>query len=439
LKQKNKELTHAKHDLDSKIESLEKEVSSLKKEKEEMNKRIDDLSKFKSNDTSLKLEIASLQSTISHKDQQVQELKNNLEESLKQKDSLTQEITSLKLEKNDLDYANKSLQDEKTKLIAKQELNAERSTTLSNELSKMQIQKQTVATELEKLKTKYDLAVKEKSHLSGDAESFKQQYDELTMKAKEAAIRIDNLEDELNESRTMLQERTRETTTIKRLLLDAEEQIKSKTALLKQETKRLNEERSGIESENQIQLRRKQRDIDEIKSLNESYLGKINDLEKTLRNIKEEYDLAKSNEIKDDNGEKDDQMQKTIETLRQSLQASTKRVKDYENLNNVLKKLNEESTLKFERLSKNYKILTQQYKLMKTTSSPSERVSSESSSSELADNSSKDQNPTNIAYLKNVLLGFFEHKEQREQLLPVVKTLFSFSSEDERKFLLALK
>lgn len=439
LKTKNEELIKNQQTLTSKITSLEKEVTVLKQEKSEMSSRIDDLNKHKGNDASLKLEIASLSTSLNHKDEQIRDFKDKVVEFYKQKDELNQQISDLKLAKNNLEYENKSLVREKTDLINKQELAAERTTTLSNELSKKQIERQTVATELEKLKTKYDSIVKEKLSINDNVESFRQEYEELSMKSKEASMRIESLEDELNESRTLLQERTRETITIKRLLADAEEHTKSQELNLRLEIKKAHEEKQELESENQKLMKRKQRETQEYKSISDNYLLKIKELEESLQQLTSKHDLLKNKTTNGDT-QMDDEVQKTIETLRQSLQATSKRVRDYESLNNTLKKLNEESNMKFDRLSKNYKILTQQYRQMKSPSQTA-AVSRDNSLDSPRDSLDKEsgEKGANIAYLKNVLLGFFEHKEQREQLLPVVKTLFNFSVEDEKKFLVALK
>ena len=61
------------------------------------------------------------------------------------------------------------------------------------------------------------------------------------------------------------------------------------------------------------------------------------------------------------------ELSSTIETLRTALNNSTNKIRDLENYNNNLKKLSEDNTLRFERLSKNYKILNQQYQYMKRT------------------------------------------------------------------------
>lgn len=45
----------------------------------------------------------------------------------------------------------------------------------------------------------------------------------------------------------------------------------------------------------------------------------------------------------------------------------------------------------------------------------------------------------NVAYIKNVLLGYLEHKTQRRLLLPVVSTVLEFKDNDEARFLAAIK
>ena len=441
--------------LKSKFEETNKQFEIAKQEKDDLNKRIKELSEFKSNDTSLKLEIASLKTSISHKDQLIENFKQKIDELNKLNEELSGSIAKLKASNNELQNSNKDLVSEKNTLVTKQELSFEKNNSLNNELLKLQSEKQKLSTELETIKDKHDSLVKDKTSSSNSIQTFRQQYEELSMKSKESMLRIDNLEDELNESRTMLQERTRESSTIRRMLVDAEEQLKLKNHDFKSELTKISKEKSEVENNCQALIKKKQREIDEFKSITDNYLLKIQDLENKCNELKQQYEELESEKLKNKNtiSDKDEsfeETQQTIETLRSSLQDSSKKVKDFENLNNILKRLNEESNLKFERLSKNYKILTQQYKQIKSSNdSPiqSHAQSSESltnspstsSRHSVDDSSSESSNQTNVAYLKNVLLGFFEHKDQRDQLLPVVKTLFNLSSDDEKKFLLALK
>lgn len=456
LTQKDFDVLKEKHStLTSKFEETNNQFEMVKKEKENLNLRIKELSEFKSNDTSLKLEIASLKTSITHKDQLIEDFKKKIHALNELNEELSASLSKLKVSNSELQNSNKDLVSEKNVLVTKQELSFEKNNSLNNELFKLQSEKQKLSTELEAMKDKHDFLMKDKSSSSNSIQSIRQQYEELSMKSKESLLKIENLEDELNESRTMLQERTRESSTIRRMLLDAEEQLKLKTHDFKSEITKIGKEKSEIETNCQTLIKKKQREIDEFKSITDNYLLKIQDLENKCNELKQQYEELESEKLKNKNTTSDkeedfEETQQTIETLRSSLQASAKKVKDFENLNNILKKLNEESNLKFERLSKNYKIITQQYKQIKslkdspnqshTQSSESLTKSPSNSARPSVDDSGSDSsNQTNVAYLKNVLLGFFEHKDQRAQLLPVVKTLFNLSADDEKKFLLALK
>lgn len=435
-------------ELNKQFETGKKEIASLKGEKEGLNSRIAELAQFRSNDSSLKLEIASIQTSLTHKSQLIEEYKQKIDELSKVKDELNETISQLKISNNEMSNSNKALVKEKSDLVTKHELSIERASSLNAELLKLQAERQKVADELASLQMKYDSVIEDRADSKTEVQSFKQQYDELLMKSKESSMKIDNLEDELTEARNMLQERSRESSTIRRLLMEAEEQVQVKNSEFKIELTKIGEEKNEIEANCQMLLKKKQRDIDEFKSINENYLSKIGDLESKLEELKTKYEALEQKSVQQNGksaGEESfEDVQETLQTLRSSLQVSAKKVKDFEHLNGVLKKLNEESGLKFERLSKNYKLLTQQYRQMKanmieSSETPNTTSPLASSRPSLDGNEASANNPTNIAYLKNVLLGFFEHKEQREQLLPVVKTLFDLDADDEQKFLHALK
>lgn len=429
----HKSLQASSTTLKSTIDSLKKEVDIVKQEKLTLNTRISELSKFKSNDSSLKLEISSLKVSISHKDQQISDLNSKISELAAVKKQQLQTIDTLTSGNQELQYSNKILINEKSELITKQELSFERAQLLSTELSKLQTEKHKVKTELDNIKNKYDLLLNEKSSSSEEIQSIKQQYDELTMKSKESFGKIESLEDDLNEARNMLQERTREASSIRRALLDLEDQNNFKASEFKQELKKWKEEKFEIENNCSNLIKRKQREIEESKSISSNYLLKILELEHKCNELKIQYEELKEQGLQPkssnghgNTGESIEDIQETIETLRNSLQTSTKRAKEYENLNNILKKLNEEANQKFERLSKNYKIVNQQYKQAKDDAHRKVSVSSNNSTEQLDGRGSIDNDvvssPTkstngansleNVAYLKNVLLGYFEHREQ---------------------------
>ena len=232
----------------------------------------------------------------------------------------------------------------------------------------------------------------------------------------------------------MLQERTRESSTIRKLLLDAEEQSNIKAAELKNEIRNITEEKNEVESNLHTALKRKQRESEEFKETAERHALKIKELETSIDNLKAKYEpLLKMSAVSPEAQQKQKDLENIIGELRVSLSDASKKIKDYENLNSILKKLNDETFLKFERLSKNYKQITQQYRHM-------QEQNSKPQSTPVPEHKSRDpESAVSVPYLKNVLVGFFEHKDQRAQLLPVMKTLFHFSDEDERKLMAALK
>lgn len=433
-KKELKEL-HAKvSSTSSELQAAKKEVASLKTEKEKLNKRVDELLKFQSADSSLKLEIASMQSSISHKDEQIRELKDTMERKNKERDELNNTISTLKATNTDLVNSNKSLVSEKSALINKHEMAVERTNSLNSELSKLQISRQKVVTELDALKLQHAGLLNSKSKSSNDVQTYKQQCEELSMKVKDAQVKIDNLEDDLFEAGNMLQERTRESSTIRKLLIDAEEQTNIKTADLKGEIRSIMEEKNEVEAQLHAALKKKQRESEEFKALADRHAYKIQELETTVKSLNEKYKpLLKVDVVSPEAQQKQKDLEELVAELRVSLNDASKKIKDFENLNSILKKLNEETSLKFERLSKNYKQITQQYRKMQEQNSKLE------SPSRISEEAPRPSSATSVPYLKNVLVGFLEHREQREQLLPVIKTLFELNEDDERKLLSALK
>jgi len=425
-----------------KLNATEKDLNVQKEEKTKLEERLQECSNAKSNHASYKLEISSLQSNLTHKEETIKDLREKVK-------SLNEANTVLQSRIDKLESANNELQSNymeslrnKNELLTKQESFIENEKSLNVQLSKLQKEKQEIRNELESTRSSLDKLLSEKLTASNDVQLYKRQYDELTMKSKEYNLRIESLEDDLSESRNLLQEKTREGGNLRRLLIEADEMMRQKDSDHKIELRRLEDERTELERNSAKLIKKKQKEIDEMNATLAQFKLRIANLEDKLKGSAS----ASHNEAAIDTHQVDSELQLQIDTLREALSASSNKVKDYEKLNTTLKKLNEENISKFERLSKNYKLLTQQYRLMKDNESrrgSAESVTSIANGNEresLDEKKGKEkQADTNIAYLKNVLLGYFEHKEQREQLLPVLKTLFQFSKDDEDKFLIALK
>lgn len=450
---KDSRLLKSEHEkLTSELEKTHKELENLLNEKESLADRIQELNKIKSNDASLKLEITSLKSSMDNKDQLTNDLKAKVENLTNAKDDLLKTSDRLRSELKELWNKNSSALSENDTLKSTKKESQEQIKSLTLLLTNQQREYQEIVHELENLKLLHESNEKEKSSKTADLQTFKQQYDELVMKSKEATKKIESLEDELNESRSLLQEKIRDTSSVKQLLLEVEANSKNKEDGWKLRMDRTIEEKKEYDNGFNSMARKKQREIDELKSINENYLSKIQDLENKLVEVTQHYshpnNTLSNKQISETNANEYEEATKTIDVMRESLLASTKKVHDYENMISVLKKLNEETSVKFERLSKNYKMLSQQYDQLRQindglASNSGELIlalkSPSSARTSLEQSYNDPEAEINIAYLKNVLLGFFEHKDQRNQLLPVIKTLFHFNTEDEKKFLVAIK
>ena len=143
----------------------------------------------------------------------------------------------------------------------------ENTKSLNLQVTKLQQEKQDVITELEKTKNKLDIVIADKSQSANDMLSYKKQHEELMMKSKEYSLRIESLEDDLTEARNLLQERTRETSNMRRLLVDAEEMLKQQKQDSKLEIARALEDKAEIERNNASLIKRKQRELDELKRI----------------------------------------------------------------------------------------------------------------------------------------------------------------------------
>lgn len=425
--------------LNQDITNFKDEIAKMEEEAKKLKDQNNELRKQKTNDSSFKLQIESLKSSIEHKDKLIKEHALKITDLEKQLKDSSDSQKELKLLNGDLKNSNHDLLKAKNEAVTQQEFTTEKLNKTTSELNRTTSEKFKLKTELENLRRQYDSAMKEKSSSLNEYQLVKQQFEELNMRHKETSNRIESLEEELADSNRLLQDRTNETKSIKKILVDKDELLAARKQDHDAEIQSLKESHKEDCDELKSSIKRHERQIEELKSVNDAYSTKLEKLEKEMKTQTENHETQ--NETTED-----PESRELVSTLRSSLQESSKKIREYENLNNVLKKLNEESGMKFERLSKNYKLLSQQYRNLETkkdvTAIPDVPPSRSRSESLEVDTKSLDPgkpDDTNIAYLKNVLLGFFEHRDQRDQLLPVLKTLFHFTAEDERKLLVALK
>jgi len=482
LEKKIKELEN-EHDL--KMKSATKELASLKKENDQHAKTIKlltdektdftskiskfqeqlkDLSKLQRSESSLKKELDATQTNLVHKEKTIVYFEKQVKEYELNKSQLINEFNKLKAANKDLGSKISLLNEQRSKLNhEKLKLNE----TLHDMKIKMDEsieENKRLTDKVDVLQDKYSGLQELKSTSNDQVESIKKQCEELSINSKEARQRVEQLEEELSESRAMLQERTREASTIRRLLMESEENQSTKIKELNSKVITLSDERDRLQSENSIELTRKQRELEEVQFKNQELEKIINGWEQKeeslVKEIKELKNSTSRLELeRRSSNSSSDELTSVMTKLKDSLSVSERKMREYENLNNVLKKLNEELTMKLDRMTKNYKLISSQLNSIKEKTSSSTAASTpspsplttrsnsivsnlneqSSPSPSISNNGTNGLNEEKIAYVKNVLLGFLEHKDQRQQLLPVISMLLQLSKTDEKRLLVALK
>ncbi|CDK29741.1 unnamed protein product [Kuraishia capsulata CBS 1993] len=471
LRLKEKDLSDTRGDLATRTKNLEtitkdfkklksdsdkrfKDVEILRQEKTLLEKRVAELSDFKSKDVNLKLDLSSAKSSLSLKEKQLAEAESKARYLEKEKESLNDKLIEIRVNISELTSTNKSLMETKNEAVTKNENLRQTYNELLLKFNKLGTENNILVKNIEELKDRYSNVVDAKYDSGEQLDSLKKRCEELSMRAREAEIRVNILEEELADSRTMLQERTRETGTIRKLLTDSENSTNNKIRDLNLKLETILEEKERIQSEAAQSLRRKQREVDDLRL-------KTNDIQETVHSLQDENEnlskklnklvVEKSRNSANQSEEENGGLSHIIENLRDALRVSEQRSIEYENLNTILKKVNDETSLKLERMNKNYKILSQQLRTLKerkasiTNSQDSKEnspvMSRQNSLTALTAKNANGESETvkeRTEYIRNVLLGFLEHREQRQQLLPVVKTLLELDGEDEDRFLTAL-
>ncbi|AOA60756.1 Vesicular transport protein [Komagataella phaffii CBS 7435] len=489
LEQKNSETEQQEESQRTGTAEMEEELQTLKRELEASSQRIEDykqkqlelddeISLVRSQKDELQKTITSLQEDLGKEKENVKLLRENiiaeekaknsqkLAENVAQLDKFKKQEISLKLEIANLENLNaekgskiKSLEEHITYLNTERQSNYDENqklishtnekwkqdyTELVIKLNKCQSENNRLTKELNEYKDKLKDMNTSKLNSSETIESIRRQCEELKMMNNEYSLKIESLHEELSSSSSILQERSREMNTIRKLLADTESKCDERIKQLKARIDRLEEEKETTSHESSVQARKLSKTIDQLKK------GK-NELSVQLEQCKLELEHLKSVpsrvDVDNKNGasnENSDENQSDIESgiieqLRNSLKGYEEQLKQYQDSNVLLKKVNEEQLLKFERLHSNFKIVSKQYRMLKDqkdeVNTRSRNNSVISSTSAGSDENERDK----VAYIKNVLLGFLEHKDQRAMLFPVVKMLLMLDDDEERRLASSLK
>ena len=301
-------------------------------------------------------------------------------------------------------------------------------------------------------------------------DSIQRQCEELAVKLKESNKKILSLEDDLSEYANVIQDKTREAVTMRRLLSDTQNDESTKLKDLKDKVSYLEDEKMKLQAEITLQTSRTTREIQDWKQANSTLNSEIHSSklrEKQLKAEIETLDALNSNMKRKNTLDfnDSDELEKLTKNLKDALSKSDKKIRDLQTSNDELMQLNKELNKKFDRISKNYRTISNQLSSFREEKNSSSTKSSRSNSLVSLPNFNPSPSQTDIhlsvsnnhvarsvspaenrpevnekvAYIKNVLLGFLEHKEQRLQLLPVISMLLKLDSNDEKRLIMSLK
>ncbi|XBW37495.1 hypothetical protein QEN19_003076 [Hanseniaspora menglaensis] len=328
-----------------------------------------------------------------------------------------------------------------------------KNTRLNNRLEESLSEKQTLTISLEKINSKLEQKLKEngqleervlilkekslqteniKSTSTDIVDSLTRQCGELNSKLRETVNLKNNVEEELSQTNDKLYKQKRDLQMLNEQVMKCEVEVK----ILKQEkaeliiqVEMLSKEKITVNNESADHLKQI---IDEKTQETVKLQEKLNSTEKQIIELKQNLEalgtLNKEENLLAVSKSNTTILDQTIINLKEELQSKNKTLNNMELTLKSLRKLNKDLNFKIDKLNKIY----QQQRIASNSDSRKSSYSSETSKEE-------EEADAKIFYIKNVLIGFIEHKEQRQQLLPVIATLLQFTQQDQQKFLMSLK
>lgn len=279
------------------------------------------------------------------------------------------------------------------------------------------------------MKEKYQQNENVKTTSQDIVDSLTNQCNEMNVKLKEVMNLKSTLEDEVTQKNDRLYAQKRDIQNLSDQVLSLKKinnDLQSSFAKLegsKKNTESLANEESSKELQDAIDKK-----IIEINSLNDTLKSKdteIASLQERLTVLEDsslrEKQASLSQERKISTNLNHEQiLDQTIRNLKEELAQKNKSFRNIEATLANLRKINKDLNFKIDKLNS---ILHQQ------RISPSPTASRKSSEVNAAPESDVDPK---LSYIKNVLIGFIEHKDQRQQLLPVISMLLNFTADDQK-------
>lgn len=464
LEERNDKITSLEDSIASlriNVDSLNEKASISDSLKENLDRRTSELQRLCNVENNLRGEISSLSLIASEKDDIVTDLRSKIGIMTETQRSTEDRMTGLHQKLQNLEGEVRVFQEREARGKQsfeglRRELDVQRNARKDRENEILQLRN-----EIKEHRDRLEHQESQNAISESLLQANRKETEAISEQLMKVTGRCESLEQELTDTHKHLQERLREASNMRRLLTNTEGSQQSKLQEAMDKLEVLTEQRDLLESESTQLAKRRTREAD-------GFIARIRELEQTLTLVEKEKmtyhrdaeELRSSRAHADDKLQaaelESEDLQQVVTQLKDTLAHTEASLRTVSKTNTKLNLMVEESKTRLDKMNRTQHSLKSSIHLLQTDKSKlkqqlenpvSPPLSSKRSSASFSSVKSapsmplKPQSvppPANIPYIKNVLLGFLEHKTQRQQLLPVVSTILDFTSADEKRFWNAL-
>ena len=472
------------------LRSLRNEVVELKSAKDELRNKIVELNRLEVKQEDLKSEMRGLSKRLGTKDAEVKDLNAKVGQEANAKIKAEDDARDVRSGLKDAQNRQQELTEENQSLCEQLARHKDDSNKIKVKLRSLEAEAEDYTKHVSNMQE--EISLKTALHATSQSlvQSLRGQTHELSTQARESSARAESLEEELMEAQRLLSERTREATTMRMLLSQAETGTESRLRETRERMEAAVEERDRIEDEASVSSRRMTRELDDARN-------KVREMQRAVRSLEEEKedwhskqrDFRRKNQELENAGEtaktEIQEVRNAMTSLREALDLAENQVRDLESQRTHLRRDLEEGRDRVENLVKHNKALTDDLKVVQEQQqqqqSTTKRIparpgtglgsgvqSSRSSLESTSASTTRSPVPSasgavvavrdrersaaagqaaptvsgaiDYVYLKNVLLQFLEQRDKnyQKQLVPVLAMLLHFDRKEEQKWMAAI-
>ena len=362
-------------DLRSIIQQAQLELNTLKNQnaelgsvKEALAVKEEEAKRLDAKNEEMLVEMTKLKRTVDDRDAKVESLHQSMSQETSRRakaeeasSKSAQEIQRLDTERRQANASIDRLSTELTKIQGELAAAKAKLREVEQDLSKIRIDN-------EGLKEEAELKTAQYASAQSLMSSMRDQTSEMAVQAKEAKERCEGLEEEIAEAHRLLNERSREGETMRRLLADVEARADARTREMKERMDTAIEERDCAEDEANTAGRRRARELEEMRN-------KVREAERNLKRAedeKEELENAQRDwrRRREDLEQRSEQAAREVQEvrsamgeLREALDESEKQARDLEKQKAELRRSVEETQIRLEKLQKSNKVCLAYYQM----------------------------------------------------------------------------